>query len=287
MQVKFAGLIALLSLAAPFNVLAEQRPNTGKLSSRQARALELTADTPADHLRLATYYQEQVHRLAAKATYHEEMARMYRERPLPFDGKLAVPMQRHCKEWAARFDEQAERAALMAALHEYKASGQVLDPSALAHLARVSLGKSGFGTSTRVPAAGHDQVSLYAALQTASAHFYDQTRVLTYIVNANGTLPVAIPELRQSATSVFETQDRFLASLRESQLEGIKGHVSNMQILRLNIGEELNKLERQLADRRNQGQFKTAKKLKETMQQWHSEQREIGYELEIPVRLTS
>lgn len=260
---------------------------TNKLSLKQARSLELTADTPADHMRLATYYQEQVHRLAAKATYHEEMAQMYRERPLPFDGKLALPMQRHCKEWAARFDERAERAAVMAALEEYKASSHVVDPGALAHLARVSLRNRGFVASTRAPAAGRDQVSSYEPLQAASARFYNQTRVLTYVVNAHGMLPVAIPELQQSVAAVFETKDQFVTSLSQPQRESIKRHVSNLQILRRSIGEELNRLERQVAEPGNRSQFETAKKLKQTMERWHDEQQEIGYELDIPVRLSS
>jgi hypothetical protein len=205
--------IFLLPLLAIVTAVAlGEQPNSSiatVLSTKQARQLEHTAATPNDHLRLAIYYKQQMSKFDAKMRYHEEMAEMYRRTPLPFDGKMAVPMQRHCKEWAARFDEQAERASVMATLHEYKAKGQAADSTALAHVSRVGLRNSGFGTTTaanRVVPANRDQTSLFEAWSAASARFYDRTKVLTYIVDAKGKPPVAIAELRTCAAGLFDAQ---------------------------------------------------------------------------------
>jgi hypothetical protein len=91
-----------------------ERPSSNPtvLTAKKARLLELTAISSADHLSLANYYKEQARKFDDKARYHEDMAEIYRRKPLPFDEKMAVPMQRHCKEWAARFREPAERASV-------------------------------------------------------------------------------------------------------------------------------------------------------------------------------
>ena len=120
---QFLALSLLLILGSSAG-MAEQTSNISvALSSKQARALETTAATPQEHLSLSVYYREQARKFDQKVRYHEEMAEIYRRNPLPFDGKMAVPMQRHCKDSITDFSKQEERATVLAAFHEEKAIG--------------------------------------------------------------------------------------------------------------------------------------------------------------------
>ncbi|MBB6143012.1 hypothetical protein HNQ77_000956 [Silvibacterium bohemicum] len=120
---RFLALSLLLILGIS-DGMAEQASNISiVLTKKQARALEATAATPQEHLSLSVYYREQARNLGEKVRYHEEMAAMYRKNPLPFDGKMAVPMQRHCEDSISDFSKQEERATILAAFHEEKALG--------------------------------------------------------------------------------------------------------------------------------------------------------------------
>lgn len=69
-----------------------------------------TADTPADHLKIAEYYEEQAVMMEKKATLHESMAKAYQ------GGKMAG-MATHCDKLAADSKASAEQFREMAAEH--------------------------------------------------------------------------------------------------------------------------------------------------------------------------
>ena len=279
-------MIVVVCEAASFLAFGEQqKPNVPQaLTSAQARALEVNASMPVDHSRLADYYETQLRELAAKARYHQEMAERFRQNSLPFDTKPAVSMHRHCKEWAKRFDSMAERAAFMAVLHQRKAAGQATDPATLALFARSAVENlnSERVTASRIPPAGPGQKSFFQLVNTASVHFYERTELLTCVVDARGKPPVATPEMQQSANGLFLAHDQFLGSLSESQLAGIHPHILTMRTLRERIEKQLSTLEQQVARPGSRSQFDAARKLKQTLELWRVEQKQIGEELAIP-----
>jgi len=280
----FLALSLLLFLGSSVG-LAEQAPNISVvLTTKQARALEATANTPQEHLSLSAYYREEARKFEQKVRYHEEMAEMYRKNPLPYDGKLAVPMQRHCKDWATHFSELAERAAVLATFHEEKALGATPNTSAFAQPSRWGLQSSGFGgasTGGSMIQATAEQSSLFKDSAAASIHFYDLTRILTYVVSANPEPSIEMPEVRKSAAALFDTQRQFLESLTEPQKAAVDAHLRAMQTLRRNVEDGLDRLENRTASPTSRSSFNIAKKIKGDVDKWHNEQRGIALQLGI------
>jgi hypothetical protein len=69
-----------------------------------------TADTPADHIKIAEYYEEQAVLMEKKTTLHESMAQAYK------GGKM-TGMSTHCKNLAKESEASAEQYKAMAAEH--------------------------------------------------------------------------------------------------------------------------------------------------------------------------
>ncbi len=117
-------LVASISLFLCLAALASAfpRPNDEKatLTHKQLKALIASAKTPADHQRLAAYYQQEAKRLAARAKEHEEMAAEYEKRPVPYESKNpgTIPGAIHCQNFAKLYKQEAEEAQALAAIHE-------------------------------------------------------------------------------------------------------------------------------------------------------------------------
>jgi len=113
-----AMIAAAIAQVEPENATASA---VSHLSHRQVKQLIATASTPQDHLLLAQYFGWEAGKMKEKEQYHLEMAEIYRLHPLPFDSKLPMPMQQHCKYFA----EKAHKAAIadeeLAAAHEHVA----------------------------------------------------------------------------------------------------------------------------------------------------------------------
>lgn len=138
-------------------------------------------------------------------------------------------MQRHCKDWASRFSEEAVRATVWAQLHEAKALGNtVTPPSDDPH-------KSGFAfhamnaqpMSIRPTPA---QISLYRQSIMASSEFSDQARMLSWMVSAKAQSLVDIRALRQSAAALFESEQELVQSLTAEQRETAKSELHVMAV---------------------------------------------------------
>jgi len=251
-------------------------------SKKEAKQLELTASTPQDHLRLAVYYRAQAQKFDGMFRYHEDMGEMYRHTPLPFDGKMPISMQRHCMDWAGHYRDQAERAAVLASLHEEKALEHTSTTGALELPSLSGLRNSGFGranSSERVIQASPEQSSLFRESVAASIRFYDGTKILTYVVSAKGQPLIETSELRKSAVTLFDTHQQFLQSLADPQKMAIDSHLHSMQKRRRNVEKGLSELE--TASPHGSSYFKAARKIKQSLESWHVEQQQIGLQLGI------
>ena len=89
------------------------------LSHKHVKKLIATASTAQDHLVLAEYFRSEAGKMKEKEQYHLEMAEIYRLHPLPFDSKLPMPMQAHCKYFAEKAHEAANADEELAAAHKY------------------------------------------------------------------------------------------------------------------------------------------------------------------------
>src|SRR5215831_10728446 len=111
---KAATISLLLAVAMVAAALSQVQPESATasavshLSHRQVKQLIATASTPQDHLLLAQYFRWEAGKMKEKEQYHLEMAEIYRLHPLPYDSKLPMRMQEHCKYFA----EKAHKAAL-------------------------------------------------------------------------------------------------------------------------------------------------------------------------------
>jgi hypothetical protein len=278
-----SALISVMLIIVGSVAVAEQ-PNAiigMVLSKKQAAALESTATTPEDQLRLAIYYRAQERKFDDKVRYHQEMAEWYRLRPLPYDGKMGVPMQRHCKEWILHFAQQAERAAVLANVHEEKAFGSG-GLNSFGYLKASGLRSSGFAalsTSPRVTEPTPAQTSLYRESIAASTDFYDHTRILAYVVSATGQPMIDARELRQSATALFDRQGQFFESLTAAQKTAIEPSLRDIEKARRDIEHALDQLEQRTTSPTDKSYFKSAKKIKQSLERWHSDEQQIGVAL--------
>lgn len=117
--------IAILSfaLALVFTVSsqAQSTANGQKLSEKQLLSLISTAQTPADHTRIAEYYQAQATAFLAESKEHEQMAAAYRRNSATNNSKFATGTVNHCEYIAQSLKKDADQAQDLAKLHEHMA----------------------------------------------------------------------------------------------------------------------------------------------------------------------
>ena len=114
------SILALTLMLASISMPSVAADNSSRLSKKELKVLIATARTPAEHRRIATYYQQQASELRGKAKEHEETAAMYQKQPLPYEGKYSYGTVgfSHCRRFADLFAEQAKEAEALASLHE-------------------------------------------------------------------------------------------------------------------------------------------------------------------------
>jgi hypothetical protein len=92
----------------------------GQLTKTELKSLIKTASTPADHLRVASYYRTEATRLRAQAAEHQAMIA---ENPMPSPAKVwATRGTNHCQYWVAEYTKEAQQADTSAAQHEQMAA---------------------------------------------------------------------------------------------------------------------------------------------------------------------
>jgi hypothetical protein len=123
MKRTFAAL-SVLSLAFAITVAAfGQTPSTPQpkpehLSKQQLNTLIATANTPAEHERIAQYYQAKALDYLAQAKEHEAMVAAYKANSSLSNNKNQASTISHCEYFVTTFKALAENSQDLAALHE-------------------------------------------------------------------------------------------------------------------------------------------------------------------------
>jgi len=104
-----------LAAYAPMPAADETRPET--LTPHELSALAATAQTQADHGRIAEYYRLRAQDYVARANVHQAMVASYRAYPAT-TGREELGMICHCENFAHSLREQAAKAEDLARLHD-------------------------------------------------------------------------------------------------------------------------------------------------------------------------
>ena len=114
--------IVILSFALALYSPFPQRPNPPQMARSSAKsslfALISTAHTPAEHTRIAEYYQAQATAFLAESKEHEEMATADRNNPATNNSKFVAGTVNHCEYIAQSLKKDADQAQDLAKLHE-------------------------------------------------------------------------------------------------------------------------------------------------------------------------
>lgn len=107
-------------LALTFMAFSQTRstPKSEKLSKQQLFSLIATAKTPADHTRIADYYQAQAANYLAQSKEHEQMAAAYKKNPIFNSSKFATGTVNHCDYLAQSLKKDSDEAQDLAKIHE-------------------------------------------------------------------------------------------------------------------------------------------------------------------------
>jgi len=119
------GIVSVLSLALVMTVAAIAQPATEAkpehLSSSQLNTLIATAKTPAEHNRIAQYYQAQAADYLAQAAEHQKMVDAYKANP-GLSAKNAAGTINHCEYFVQEFKTLAAKSQELATMHEKMAT---------------------------------------------------------------------------------------------------------------------------------------------------------------------
>jgi hypothetical protein len=121
------SILSILSLALVMTVTAlaqtasARAPRPAHLSKHQLNTLIATAKTPAEHRRLAQYYQENAQDYLAQAKEHEQMIAAYKANPSLSTDKNRASTIGHCEYFVQTFKDLATKSRELAQLHEQMA----------------------------------------------------------------------------------------------------------------------------------------------------------------------
>ena len=115
------SLLVALTVAIPVIGQSASPSKTDKLSKHQLLTLIATAKTPADHLRLARYYQDQANYYLEQSKFHQDMAVAYMKNPLLNSSKWRRDTIGHCDYFARTLKETATKMQELENMHEQMA----------------------------------------------------------------------------------------------------------------------------------------------------------------------
>lgn len=122
---RFVTTVVLMASALLYGgVFHMTAAETVHLSKQQVKQLVATAETPAEHMKLAAYFNQEADNLDAEAKYHEGLAAVYRSNPAALGTKNRVAGQGsalHCDNLAKSLHEAANEERQLAAEHEQMA----------------------------------------------------------------------------------------------------------------------------------------------------------------------
>ncbi|MGO9864665.1 MAG: hypothetical protein ACLPLR_13725 [Terriglobales bacterium] len=112
------SLVLLCGLAA----VAETNP---ALSKKDVKALLASANTPADHEKIASYYHEKALHLNAKAKELSAQADFLATQPATVESKQGISClsTSHFRYWAKIYTEEAKNSEALATQHDQIAKG--------------------------------------------------------------------------------------------------------------------------------------------------------------------
>ena len=119
-SIRMAVLAVVLLATSVLSVVAQDHAMDMKerqLSKKEVKALIVSAKTPEDHMKLASYFRGEAQQMQAKAKYHEEMADLYKN-----NRSSKLDMAKHCQYFADEAKKAAEAANSMADEHEKMAA---------------------------------------------------------------------------------------------------------------------------------------------------------------------
>ena len=93
-----------------------------KLSKPQLLSLIATAHTPAEHERIANYYDARARDFLAQSAEHAQMAAEYRKNPMISSSKWATGTINHCEYLAQSLKNDAVKMQELAQLHREMAA---------------------------------------------------------------------------------------------------------------------------------------------------------------------
>ena len=122
MKRKLLTLVTVLMMTAAGLAQTSSAPQTKPehFSKQQLNTLIATAKTPAEHQRIAQYYQAKAQDYLAQAKEHEQMLAAYNANP-SIGGKSRAAFINHCEYYVKSFKELAVKSQELATLHDQMA----------------------------------------------------------------------------------------------------------------------------------------------------------------------
>ncbi len=115
------SLLLALTVAAFAQAAPSQQVKPEHLSNRQLNTLIATAKTPAEHRRIAQYYQAKAQDYLAQAREHEQMVAAYKANSSLSTNKNRASTISHCEYFSQTFKELAVKSQELGQLHEQMA----------------------------------------------------------------------------------------------------------------------------------------------------------------------
>jgi len=117
----FLSLAAILTFATAAQAQTARQPKAEALNSKQLTALISTAKTPAEHQRIADYYQAKSQDLLAQSIEHAQMAETFRNNPATNSSKAEKGTVDHCAYLAQSLKARSLKLEALAQTHEQMA----------------------------------------------------------------------------------------------------------------------------------------------------------------------
>ena len=111
------SLALVMTVAAFGQTASTQQTKPEHFSKRQLNSLIATAKTPAEHQRIAQYYQAKAQDYLAQAEEHEQMVAAYKANP-SLTAKSQASTINHCEYFVQTFKDLAAKSQELAQLHE-------------------------------------------------------------------------------------------------------------------------------------------------------------------------
>jgi Tfp pilus assembly protein FimT len=112
------ALASIMTVAAFGQTSSTQQAKPEHLSKQQLNTLIATANTSAEHERIAQYYQSKAVDYLAQATEHEQMIAAYKANSSLSNDKNQASTIGHCEYFVTTFKALAENSQALADLHE-------------------------------------------------------------------------------------------------------------------------------------------------------------------------